>query len=244
MTRESAIALVERHPAFRAGLAARPGYTVRAYDAENSYQVWHVEFYEPESPQDGDHLIGFADVSLKHDRVFYYEADYGATDAQVEEAKAVIDPFVRRNAEVRAMVRGITDDLSEKEIYVWHGWRNLWAAQINLAADSIRVIILFDTEARFIFENPKVDGFQLPEVGTFEEWKNSRTAELGLIAVKDSALAAVLREHPGWKIDAEPGDGNSWVVRFFADQNAIGKPFVQAVIDLKQGKVVSFKEVG
>ncbi|MCA9904798.1 MAG: hypothetical protein KC547_13170, partial [Anaerolineae bacterium] len=130
-TPQDAINFAAAHPAFASGLEARPGWTATAYTGNATFGIWHVEFWDAEGE-----ALGWADLSLEHNLVYSWAADYGTTEQQNAEAEDAIRTFLSSNAEVMDLV-GSLDGVNLYVEYAY--WDQRWAAYIDLGPNSVYV---------------------------------------------------------------------------------------------------------
>ena len=223
--KEAAIDLAAAHPALRPLLDLHNGWTADAYDTGNRYGVWRVQFYFP-----GGDKLGWADVSLKTDQVYAWEASYELTGALQKETERALYRFVRADPEVRALV-GDTDTL---EKWFWYdSWREGWFVHLERGPDSLDVSVRSRRKGSLNLADLFVEKIYFPNVLSLEDYQAARRSNAVALAFSSPRIAAALREQPGWTSSGEPLGAELWAVSFALAEQQVAS----AVVDLKTQQV-------
>jgi hypothetical protein len=224
---EDAIALALQHSIFAAGLEFREGWTAQAYNSENAYGIWRVQFWH-----EGDDL-GWADVSLDLGKVYGYEAYFGATDLQREAAEEVIRDFVSSNEEVLELL----PDVADYEMYIdYDSSSKLWYAYVDRGSDSIMPVIQFAGDDPLTPEDPALFTIWFPQIVSYTEWEEAQKANAISIAFQQSDISAALRG-ADWVTEVSTVDGQHvWHVLFLVD----GTGVADATVNLNTSAVTEY----
>jgi hypothetical protein len=227
-TPQDAIALAAAHPAFADGLAARSDWTAAAYDTQNPYGIWRVQFWNA----DGEDL-GWADVSLERGQVYSWESYLGLTDDQYAPAEEVIRAFLVNSPEVMELV----GSLDEVGIYVdYDPWGQHWGAYIDLWPNSLYVTLASRSDNPFSLDDLQVVQIYFPDVLSYDEWYSGQESKAIAAAFAQPEIAAAVRHYTGWTAAGERGNDGVWVVNF-----ALGEqPLASATVLIETQQVLDF----
>ena len=226
--KSAAIALAAESPALTELLASHNGWTADAYKTSSSYGIWRVQFFFPS----GENL-GWADVSPKLEKVFAWEADYRLTGDQSARAERVLYRFVRNNPEIRALV-GDTERLDK---WFWYdSWREGWFVHLERGPDSLDVSIRSRFKGPLKLSNLFIEKIYLANVLSYEEYQEANRSSAVALAFAEPAIAAALRDKPGWTSSAERS-GDAWTIRFSLGETVVAT----AVVNLNAHEVRSYE---
>lgn len=224
---ENAIAAAAEHPAFADALARRPGWTASAFDAQNTYGVWRVQFWDA-SGED----MGYADVAPTTEQVYYTEPHYGATTEQVQAAQVALRDFLSNHPEVQALV----DDPAQYEVYVEYDGRNRWwGAYMDIGADSLYFVVRFEGGGPEALSHPTLSNIYFANVPSYDEWYSATSAAAIAVAFNQPEIAAAVRGRSDWNAVAEPVagyDGDVWNVYFRVGEETVAQATVKPHSDL------------
>lgn len=132
-TADKATQLAAQHPAFASVLAAREGYTAAAYDTQNAYGIWRVQFWEAEGAS-----IGWIDVEPEAEKVYAWRYDVDANDIEKNAAKPIIAEVLKNNGEFLNLVGEFNPD----EIKVnYNKGQAFWLARLERGPDTVAVTL-------------------------------------------------------------------------------------------------------
>ncbi len=227
-TAQDAINLAAAHPAFAAGLAARPGWTAAAYNSENKYGIWHVQFWDA-----GGEDLGWADLSLERGKVYSWEAHLDLTDAETAPAETAIRAFLASSADIMDLV-GSLDGVN---IYVdYDYWNEHWTAYIDLGPDSLYVTLRSGTGQPSSLDDLRLDRIYFSDLPSYEEWFSSHEAQAISIAFQQPEISTALRSANGWTAAGVIGENGAWQVTFSLD----GTTLATATVTLDPPQVTEF----
>lgn len=233
ITTESVVALVMAVPEISEGLARLSDYQTLAYNSNNTYGIWQVEFRDLEGNQ-----VAWAQVQPSTGKVFAWEAYFAATDAAYDLILPVFQDFVANHPDVRALIRGIDQD----EIYPWwDGSSKAWVTWIGDAGDAIMVAVQFDGGREDSTENPVLIDLWFPNLPSYEEWWVASSSQAVALAFQEVDIAIALRGKT-WTTESELVDQNDtdvWRVSFLVDREKIAT----ATVDVFEGEILSY-EIG
>lgn len=223
-----AIALAAESPALEELLASHQGWTADAYKTGSSYGIWRVQFFFPS----GENL-GWADVSPKLEKVFAWEADYRLTGEQSARAARVLYRFVRNDPEISALV----GDTARLDKWFWYdSWREGWFVHLERGPDSLDVSIRSRFKGPLKLSNLFTEKIYLANALSYEEYQEANRSSAVALAFAEPAIAAALRDKPGWTSSAEEA-GDAWRIRFLLGE----KILATAVVNLSAHEVESYE---
>lgn len=227
-TEQDAVDLAAGHPAFAEGLDANPGWTAAAYDTENDYGIWHVQFWDG-SGED----LGWADVSPARERVYTWETHFGATDTQRSAAETILIDFVAGLPEVNDLI----DDPAQYNMYVdYNGWAQAWGVYLDRGEDSLYILVRFAGIVPSSLDNPQLVSISFPEIMSYEDWRESKQALAIATAFQNPDISAALQDVDNWTTSAEKQDENVWMVTFMGNDSTLA----QVTVDLTTETIVDY----
>lgn len=227
-TPQAAIDLAAAHPAFATGLAVRPGWTASAYDSQNKYGIWHVQFWDA-SGED----LGWADLSLERGKVYSWETHFNLTDEQAASAETAIRAFLVSSPDVMELA-GSLDDVS---IYVdYDQWTGRWNAYIDLGPDFFSVSLRSATGQPSSLEDLQIDRIYFSNMPSYEEWFSAHEAQAISIAFQQPEISAALRNANGWTAAGEIGEDGMWHITFTLNDTTLAT----AAVTLDPPQVTEF----
>ena len=223
--KDAAVALAAEHTALKPLLALHEGWSADAYDTENSYGVWRVQFYFP-----GGEKLGWADVNPKAGQVYAWEASYELSGDLQERAQRALYRFVARSPEVRALV----GDPGALEKWFWYdSWREGWFVHLERGPDSVDVSIRSRAKGPLKLTDLFIEKIYFPNVLELDEYRDARRSSAVALAFADPRIAAALREKPGWTSTGTLLDDKLWQVSFSLTEREVAS----AVVDLDAQRV-------
>ncbi|MBK8137430.1 MAG: hypothetical protein IPK52_16715 [Chloroflexi bacterium] len=230
-TTESVVALVLAIPEISGGLDRLTDYETLAYNSNNTYGIWQVEFRDLEGNQ-----VAWAQVQPSTGRVYAWETYFAAADASYEVILPVFQEFVANHPDVRALIRGIDQD----EIYPWwDGNTQAWMTWIGDAGDAIMVAVQFDGGSEDSTENPVLTDIWFPNLPSYEEWWVASSSQAVAVAFQQVDIAIALRGKT-WTTESElidQSDTNLWTVRFLSD----GTLVASATVNVFEGELIAYE---
>jgi hypothetical protein len=223
ITEQDAIATALAHAPIKARLGGRDDWRAKAYDSENPFGIWRVNFYS----QDGEDW-GYADVSPTRGRVYYYELYAPATEAQIAEAYDHVRAFFESDETLLELF----DDPSTTPIYVdYNGWIDGWGVYVDDGERSLYFIVGFEAS----FTSPRLLAIYFKDMLNYDEWQTSKGQEAVAVAFADGRVADALRGVVGWRSESERVEGDVWRVRFLG---ADGTTLITATLNLRENAVL------
>ncbi len=213
-TAQDAINLVTGHPAF-AGLASQEGWSAAAYDTENAYGIWRVQFWDA----DGEDL-GWADVSIERSKVYSWESYIGLPEDQYGPAETTIRAALLNDADVMELIDArlaeATDiTFDELDVYVdFQAWSQRWSAYVDMWPNSLYITLISQTDNPRSLDSLRVDQIYFDGVVSYQEWYDAEKAQATTIAFGQAEIAAALRGVNGWTAEGDLGDDGIWYLNF------------------------------
>lgn len=231
-TPESVIALViDSVPEIAAGLDTLTDYQTYAYNSNNSYGIWQVEFEDYNGS-----TIAWAQVRPRTGRIYAWDAYFNATEDAYEAVLPVFREFVANDPSVRELIRGIeADDLWPW----WDGGEQAWVVWIGDAGDAIMVAVEFEGGSQDSTENPSLKGIWFPNLPSYDEWWVASSSQAVALAFQEIDIAAALRDTQ-WTTDSrltDDSDTNIWTVNFLSS----GSIIATATVNVLDGDVLSYE---
>lgn len=227
-TEQDAINLAASSDTFAAGLERTPGWSAAAYDTQNAYGIWRVQFWDS-SGED----LGWADVSPERGRVYSWEAYFGATDAQKNAAEPVLRDVINNDPQFIELL----EDPSQYDIYIdYDAYNHYWGVYIDVGADSIWTPIQFEGKTPDSLENPQVLGLYFSGVLSYAEWQESNEATAIATAFQNADVADSLADVDDWTTSVEHNDDGTWAV-YFMDGDTV---LLSVQVDVTTDKVIDY----
>ncbi len=219
-TQKGAAIAAAAHPALKPLLALYEGWSADAYDTENDYGVWRVQFYLP-----GGEKLGWADVNPEKGEVYAWEASYELTGPLQRRAQRVLYRFVQGSPEVRALVG---NPVTLEKWFWYDSWREGWFVHLERGGDSLDVSLRSHTKGPLKLTDLFVGKIYFPNTLGLDEYRAARRGGAVTLAFAEPEIAALLRDRPGWTSSGTLLGGELWQVSF--TQN--GGEVARAVVDL------------
>lgn len=225
---QDAINLAASSEIFAAGLDENPGWSAAAYDTQNAYGIWRVQFWY----SSGDEL-GWADVSPERGRVYSWETYFGATDAQQNAAEPVLRDFINNNETFVDLL----EDPSQYEMYIdYDGYNDYWGVYIERGTNSIWTAIQFDGKTPDSLDNPHLLGLYFSGVLSYGEWQESNKATAIATAFQNTDVADALANVDKWTTSVEHNDDGNWTV-YFLDGDTV---LASVQVDINAEEVIDY----
>jgi hypothetical protein len=226
-TEQDAINLALTIPEFGDALQERDDWYAHAYDTENRWGVWRVQFYN----ENGDDM-GFADVSLKTETIYVYESYFGATDAQKQNAQPIIEEFLRNEARVVELMDGQTDN----GMYIdYDGYNDWWGIYVDYGDDSLYITVRFAEATPTSLENPQIMRIYFANIKSYDEWYGATSQQAIVVAFTDNRVGDALAGKAGWTTETERLDTHTWQVTFWLDNAVV----IKAQVNLQDDSVLN-----
>ncbi|XWX02874.1 hypothetical protein VZO05_10190 [Aggregatilineales bacterium SYSU G02658] len=225
-TEDDAIALALTLPECRDTIDHQEGWYALAYDTQNAYGIWRVEFYDSAGED-----MGYAHVSPRDGRVYDGYCLYRPSDAQIEAARPTLEAFVRSHEEILALIPYVDELTIYVDYDVWNDW---WGVYIANEENSLYVTVKFAEATPLSLDDPELTGIYFPEVKHYEEWFNESAQQAIIVAFIDRRIGDRLANLNGWTTETEHLGQQRWRVDFWLEANWLAS----AVVDLTERVVV------
>lgn len=176
-----------------------------AYEAETSYGIWRVQFWDGTGED-----VGWIDVQPESGRVLSSELRLPVTDEQRVSAEPILKDFIAEHPRVLELV----SRPNREDMWIdYDRWARRWSVYLDRGADSLYCTILVD-------DNNTLANMQLDmiyfEVLSYDEWFAAMESRATAVAFGQPEVGARLREVDGWQASAERTDsGQVWAVAFY-----------------------------
>lgn len=223
---QRAISVAAAHPFFAAALSHEPGWTATAYEGENSYGLWRVDFF-----RENGEALGWAQLRLTDGRVFGLESNFGLEGTAYAEAEAALVEFLRTDPEFVAFA-GDVDDNDWLSVY-YQDWSGNWVVYLERGRDSLEVTLRSEGSSLRSLEGLRLVQISAPAMPSVADWTDMRGSEAAALAFTDPAVATAVRGLYGWTSVAEQLERSRWRVRFEWEEQVVAV----AEVDLLTGSV-------
>jgi hypothetical protein len=226
---QSAIATATNHPVFAVGLANYEGWTAAAYDSNNIYGIWRVQFWDADGKE-----LAWADVNPIRGRVYSYEAYFRASEAQIAAAEPVLREYITTNPDILALI----EDPGQYDFNIVYDPRSKWwRVTIYMSENSLYIIVKFDGITPNSFENPQIIGIYFPNVMPYADWQEASQAEAIALAFQNSEISAALSSAGEWTTQTERLAGTLWRVAFVQGDTLLA----EVTVDLEADAIVEYR---
>lgn len=225
---QRAIQIASEHPVIAASLEQNRGFTAGAYDAQDRYGLWRVDFTNVY----GD-VFAWAQVRLTEGRIVSWEADAGLNDAEYAEAEEKLLTFLRYDPEFLAFA----GDVDEHD-WTWVGyesWRDTWVIHIERGMDSLIVTLRSEHAWQRSLEDLSILQIRATGVIEVDDWRSMRGSDAIALAFTDPRVVSAVRGREGWTASAQELDRSLWRVSFLWE----GQTLAEVDVDLA-ARVLSF----
>jgi hypothetical protein len=208
VTEQDAIDLALTIPEVSALLEGRDEseWYMRAYNTENKYGVWRVNFYNAE-----DEDKGFADVNPETGQVFVYECYFEMTDALRLAGEDIVKEAVINAPEVQELL----EDPASYDMYVdYDTYNDWWGVYVADDEDSLWITLRFEGNTVSSFDNPEILEIYFSEVESYDEWYSMKSQEVIAIAFANPEVGLATADQQGWTTETEHIGGSMWMVWF------------------------------
>lgn len=225
-TSQDAINLAMTHPAF-AGLASQEGWSAAAYDTQNTYGIWRVQFWDANGED-----LGWADVSIERGKVYSWESYVGITEAQYEPAEVAIRAALLNDADVMELLNqhlatAIDVAFEDIDVYVdYQVWGQHWSAYLDMWPHSLYITLVSQTDNPTSLEQLEVEQIYFDGVMAYQEWYDAEKAQATTIAFGQPEIAAALRDFNGWTAAGELGEDGVWYLHFMSGEQQLASASV------------------
>ena len=221
-TADKVTQLAAQHPAFASVLAAREGYTSAAYNTQNAYGIWRVQFWEAEGA-----FIGWIDVEPEREKVYAWHYDVGVTDLEQSEAQAVIFELLKNHGDFINLV----GDFAANELKVnYNQGQAFWIARVDRGPDTVAVTLRPEQARVRSLDNLQIETIYFPNTISFEDWRSGNEASIVALAFRHGDIAKALRGNKNWTSAVEMLGDALWRVNFQEGD----KLLASATVDLEQ----------
>lgn len=230
-TEQEVIDMVAGLPPFSYGLDTISDWSAAAFDANNAYGVWHVQFWNGDGEE-----IGWANVIPAHGRLYDHEAPFDATEGQLRAAEPLVRAFLYDHPDL-VMLLGDPEAFQEAMYVGYNGWIQAWGVWVERGEDSLYLLVQFEGKEPDALTSPELIRIEFANVPSYEEWQEGMSSEATTIAFTAPAVAAALRDVTGWISQAEQQDDGLWQVTFQRGEDTLGL----ARVDLETRELVSWE---
>lgn len=215
--------VIEQYP-FNTGLQNVSDWSAAAYDTGSSYGIWRVQFWNGSGEE-----IGWADVNPDIGKIYVWEAYFGATESQKQDAYPILREVINNDATVLELLEA--PDLYE--LYVDFQWDGTWGVYLANGLDSLWIIVETDNRQPDSLENPRVKQVYFSELMSYSEWYEAAKAQAITLAYQQEDVAAAVRGINDWRADAEKIAPSTWRVVFMQADNVL----TEATVNLDDASV-------
>ncbi|MBX3143737.1 MAG: hypothetical protein KF813_08275 [Trueperaceae bacterium] len=219
-----AIEIASEHPVIAASLQQNRGYTSDAYDAQDRYGLWRVDFTNVY----GD-VFAWAQVHLAEQRIVAWEADAGLTDAEYAEAEEKLLAFLRYDPEFLAFGGDI-----DEHFWTWVGyesWRDTWVVHVERGTDSLVVTLRSENAWQRSLDDLSILQIRSTGLVGVSDWRSMRGSDAIALAFTDPRIVSAVRGREGWTASAQELDRSLWHVVFMWE----GQSLAEVEVDLAVG---------
>ncbi len=226
-TEQAAIELALGVADFNDTTSGRDDWYAKAYDTQNEFGIWRVQFYNSD-----DEDMGFADVNLEKNVVYVYECYFGASDEQLEAAQPVLEEYIRNNEQMLDLL----DDVGEKPMYIdYDGYNDWWGVYIENGENSLYVTVRFAEWTPKSLDEPQLLNFSFSNVLSYDDWYGATSQQAVVVAFADSRVGNALAGKEGWTTNVTHVKDSVWEVEFLIDDEVV----TSATINLQDESVVA-----
>lgn len=225
-TEEDAIALALTLPECRDTIGHQEGWYALAYDTQNAYGIWRVEFYNSD-----DEDMGYAHVSPRDERIYDGRCLFSASEEQIEAARPALEEFLHNHEQILALIPYVEELTFYIDYDVWNDW---WGVYIANEENSLYVTVKFAEATPLALEEPELLGIFFPEVKTYGEWFEASSQRAIIVAFIDRRIGDRLANLNGWTTIAEHLGQQIWRIDFWLQAEWLAS----AVVDLNAQAVV------
>jgi hypothetical protein len=226
VTEADAIAVAVAHPAFAGWLDYYPDWHAAAYDTENTYGIWRVQFWGADNAD-----LGWADVNPAREQVYTWETYFSLND----EVQAAAEPVIREFIVAHPRVLELIESPEQYDIYLeYDGTSGFWGVYLDRGMDSLYLLIDFEDD--LALTEPRLVRLFFANVVSYKEWAEGNQAKAAATAFAHPDIAAVVRDVEGWTTTAWRVEGTLWAVTFLdGDQ-----PLAEATVDVEANRVIDY----
>jgi hypothetical protein len=226
-TEQDAIDSATVHPVFADGLKNHKGWTAAAYDTENAYGIWRVQFWDSEGEE-----LAWADVNPARGKVYIYEAHFNASDVQFAAATKVLREYINSAPEVLELVENPTDYEIYPEYDAWNRW---WGVYLDIGSDSLYFVVEFEDKTPGALDNPKMVAVYFPNILSYTDWDNGMKAKAVAEAFTNQEIADLL-DGKSWTTKGEQAGEGLWRVTFWEGETLL----MTVTVDVEADTVVEY----
>lgn len=229
-TDEEVIAMVANSPQFASALQTvseyADGWNAVTFNTKNAYGIWRVYF----TSSDGE-SIGWADMNPELGRIYSWDVNISATDAQKEAVIPILKDYLSSHPDILELL----DNPASYEYYVdYDGWNDHWGVYIAAGEYALWVTVQFeDGYSPANITNPHLTGIYFPDLPDYDQWLQDTQAKAVNIAFANSQVGLALRGRT-WTTASERLEGDMWRVAFLVDDAVI----IVATVDIETGDVL------
>jgi hypothetical protein len=227
-TEQDAIDLALTVPDFADTTSWREGWYAKAYDTQNRFGIWRVNFYN-----ENDEDMGYADVNLEKGIVYMYECYFGASEEQKQTAQPILEEYLRNNELVLELIEeaGITPSGAYVD---YDGYNDWWGVYVDMGDNSLYITVRFAERSPASLDDPQLINIYFANVVSYDEWYGATSQQAVVVAFADSRVGNALAGKEGWTTTSTHVQGSVWTVEFLVDDEVI----TSATIDLKDESVL------
>ncbi|PJF30883.1 MAG: hypothetical protein CUN52_03405 [Phototrophicales bacterium] len=229
-TDDEVIALVANSPQFASALQTvteyAGGWNAVTFNTQNAYGIWRVYFTSAD-----DESIGWADVNPELGRIYSWDVNISATDAQKEAVIPILKDYLSRHPDILELL----DNPASYDYYVdYNGWDDQWGVYIAAGEYALWVTVQFeDGYLPTNLNNPQLTGIYFPDLPDYDQWLQDTQAKAVNIAFANSQVGLALRGRT-WTTTSERLEGDMWRVAFLVDDAVV----IVATVDIETGDVL------
>lgn len=203
---QKAITLASSHAAFSNVLTANEGWSAEAFDTQNVYGIWRVQFWDAERND-----LGWVDLNPAKDKVYAWDYHTEVSDKERELVSQPILEFLNAQTDITDLV-GI---LEAKDLRIsYHNGHRHWRVRIDRKQNTVHVVLIPEITAARSLQGLELRHVSFENIPSYEDWRSGNEANLVAIAFQETAIAAVLRGKENWVTQVKPSDNQNWQVSF------------------------------
>ena len=224
---EKAINLAKEQQALVLPLSSHKGWTAAAYNSQNAYGIWRVQFWDSEGK-----ALAWVNVDPIKEKVYLWNYQQGPNELEHQQAEKAILAFLATDKDVVDLL-GAVDQYDVVVDFINH---SIWRARIRRGVDSVEIYLDSKNGRMRSLDKLRVVGINFPGIVSFEEWKSGNEANIVATAFGQAEIAKRLRGLEDWTYEVIRQNDEIWQVKFLSD----GKQVASAKVDNAQLKVLEF----
>ncbi len=224
-TEDDVIAMVVEQYPFNTGLQSVDGWSAAAYNTGSRYGIWRVQFWNGNGEE-----IGWADINPDRRKIYAWDAYFGATETQKQDAYPILREVINNDPTVLELL----ESPELYDIYVDFQWDGTWGVYLANGLDSLWIVVETDNGQPDSLVNPRVKQIYFSELMSYSEWYEAAKAQAITLAYQQEDVAAAVRGVSDWRADAEKIATDTWRVTFLQADTVLA----QVTVNLDDASVL------